>query len=133
MHEVKHISIYIDCPTDLVYNFASNPENLPKWAVGLASAELKKIGKSWIAEAPFGKVKITFADNNIFGIMDHDVELASGLVVHNPMRVVPNGEGSEFIFTLLRQPNMTDEQFKADNQAIQHDLKTLKRLLETRS
>lgn len=35
------------------------------------------------------------------GLLDHDVELESGMVVHNPMRVVPNGEGSEFMFTLI--------------------------------
>lgn len=38
------------------------------------------------------------------------------------MRVVPNGEGAEFIFTLFRLPNMSDEKF-ADNQAaVEKDL-----------
>lgn len=62
--------------------------------------------------------------------MDHDVELDSGVVVHNPMRVVPNGDGSEFIFTLLRQPGMSDDQFADDAQAVTKDLRTLKKLLE---
>lgn len=83
-----------------------------------------------MAEAPFGKVKIRFAEANKFGVMDHDVELDSGVVVHNPMRVVPNGNGSEFIFTLLRQPEMSEDQFADDAQAVTKDLRTLKELLE---
>ena len=38
--------------------------------------------------------------------MDHDGELTSGAVVHNPMRVVPNGEGSELVLTLICRPGM---------------------------
>lgn len=62
--------------------------------------------------------------------MDHDVELDSGVIVHNAMRVVPNGNGSEFIFTLLRQPGMSEEQFADDARAVAKDLRTLKELLE---
>jgi len=65
--------------------------------------------------------------------MDHDVRLASGVTVHNPMRVVPNGAGSEFVFTLIRRPRMSARQFARDKAAVGKDLKTLKRLLESRS
>ena len=130
MHEVQHISIYIDSLPSDVYEFTSNPENLPRWAAGLARSEVKRDGDMWVADAPFGKVKIRFAERNTFGVMDHDVELDSGVAVHNPMRVVPNGDGSEFIFTLLRQPGMSDEQFAEDKRAIEKDLATLKQILE---
>lgn len=130
MHDVKHISTYIHRAPEEVYAFASNPANLPIWAAGLARSEVKKDGNVWVAEAPFGKARIKFAEANTFGVMDHDVELDSGVVVHNPMRVVPNGDGSEFIFTLLRQPGMSDDQFGDDAKAVANDLRTLKELLE---
>ncbi|RUO29557.1 SRPBCC family protein [Aliidiomarina soli] len=130
MLDVKHLSTYINRTPQDVYAFASNPENLPIWAAGLASSEVKKDGDVWVADAPFGKVKIRFVQANAFGVMDHDVELDSGVVVHNPMRVVPNGDGSEFIFTLLRQPGMSEEQFVEDAQAVEKDLRTLKTFLE---
>lgn len=133
MHDVKHISTYIHRTPEDVYTFASNPEKLPTWAAGLAKSEVRKDGDIWIAEAPFGKVKIRFAEANTFGVMDHDVELESGVAVHNPMRVVPNGNGSEFIFTLLRQPGMSDDQFVDDARAVAKDLLTLKALLESSS
>lgn len=133
MYDVEHISIYIHRTPQDVYAFAGNPENLPIWAAGLARSEVKKDGNIWVADAPFGKVKIRFAQTNTLGVMDHKVELDSGVIVHNPMRVVPNGDGSEFIFTLLRQPGMSDEQFADDAQAVSKDLQTLKELLERAS
>jgi hypothetical protein len=65
--------------------------------------------------------------------MDHDVTLESGVTVHNPMRVVPNGEGSEFVFTLIRQPGMSDAQLAQDKSTVENDLKTLKALLERKT
>lgn len=130
MRDVQHISVFINRqPTD-VYEFASNPRNLPRWAAGLAQSEVRQEGDEWIADAPFGKVRVKFAQNNSLGVMDHDVRLESGVSIHNPMRVIPNGEGSEFIFTLIRRPRMSDEKFTEDKAAVEKDLRTLKNLLE---
>jgi carbon monoxide dehydrogenase subunit G len=133
MHDVQHISVYIARPPTEVYEFASDPRNLPRWAAGLARSEVRRDGDEWIADAPFGKVRVRFAQRNSLGVMDHDVKLESGVTIHNPMRVVPNGDGSEFIFTLIRQPGMSDAQFAKDKAAVEIDLKTLKDLLERKS
>ena len=133
MHEVRHISIYIARPPTEVYEFASDPRNLPRWAAGLARSEVRKDGQEWIADAPFGKIRVRFAEGNSFGVLDHDVRLESGVTVHNPMRVVPNGDGSEFVFTVIRQPGMSDGQFAKDQTAVENDLKTLKDLLERKA
>lgn len=131
MNEVRHVSISIDCPPEVAYAFASDPRNLPRWAAGLAKSEVTQDGDAWIATAPFGKVRIVFASANAFGVLDHDVTLESGESVRNPMRVLPNGKGSEFVFTLMKREGMSDRQFADDRAAILHDLKTLKRLLES--
>lgn len=130
MHDIQHIRTYIDRRPNEVYDFASDPRNLPRWAAGLACSEVKKDGDEWIVNAPFGKVRVKFVERNTFGVMDHDVKLESGVVVHNPMRVMPNGDGSEFLFSLIRQPGMSEEQFSRDKAAVEKDLKTLKDLLE---
>lgn len=49
------------------------------------------------------------------------------------MRSRRDGEGSEFVFTLIRQPEMSDGQFATDKAADQNDLETLKGLLERKS
>ena len=83
-----------------------------------------------MAESPLGKVKIRFAAPNAFGILDHAVVLESGATFHNPMRVLPNGDGSEVVFTLFRLPGTSDAQLAADAGAVERDLRELQALLE---
>ena len=54
----------------------------------------------------------------------------AGAKVYNPMRVFPNNDGSELIFTLYRRPGMSDQMFAEDAEAVTRDLKKLKALLE---
>ena len=126
----KHISVSINRPAAQVYEFASNPENLPKWAAEL-SGSIKKVDEDWIAESPMGRVKVKFAEKNKFGVLDHDVTLPSGVKVYNPMRVYPNSDGSELVFTLYRRrPDMSDQEFAEDAKAVEKDLAKLKTCLE---
>jgi hypothetical protein len=125
----KHISVSINRSAAQVYEFASNPENLPKWAAGL-SGSIKRVNEEWIAESPMGRVKVKFAEKNKLGVLDHDVTLPSGIKVTNPMRVFPNNEGSELIFTLYRRPNVSDQEFAEDAKSVEKDLAKLKTLLE---
>jgi hypothetical protein len=125
----KHITVSIERSAAEVYEFASNPENLPQWAGGL-SGSIKKVGDEWIAEAPMGTVKVNFAERNKFGVLDHEVTLASGIKFYNPMRILQNDDGSEVIFTLYRQAGMSDQKFADDAQSVQRDLNKLKTLLE---
>ena len=125
----RHISLSINRPASEVYAFASKPENMPKWASGL-SGSIKKEADHWIAESPMGRVKITVAEPNKFGIIDHDVTIASGEVFHNPLRVIDNGQGAEVVFTLFRHPKVSDQDYERDAATVLKDLGTLKSLLE---
>lgn len=125
----RHIGIAIDRPAKDVYAYASNPENLPAWASGLASGVAKDDG-FWTADSPLGKITIAFAEDNDFGVLDHDVRLPNGTTFHNPMRVVPNGDGCEVTFTLFRLPGMTDDDFEKDAATVAKDLAMLKTVLE---
>lgn len=125
----KHISVSIERSASEVYEFASNPENLPRWAGGL-SGSIKRVDDEWIAEAPMGIVKVKFAGRNKFGVLDHEVTLASGIKFYNPMRIFPNKDGSEVIFTLYRQADMSDQKFADDAESVEKDLDKLKILLE---
>ncbi len=127
--EAKNISISISRPSNEVYEFISNPINLPKWATGL-SGSIKNVNGEWIADSPMGKVKIKFVESNKFGVVDHDVTLESGIAFHNPMRVLSNKNGCEVIFTLFRQAEMTEEKFTTDADWIKKDLEKLKSVLE---
>lgn len=124
---VLHVSI--ERPWREVYRFAANPETMPKWASGLASG-LTRDGDEWITGGgPLGAARVRFAPPNELGVIDHRVTLPDGTVVDNALRVIPNGDGAEVMFTLLRQPGMTDAGMDADAAHIQRDLETLARLL----
>ena len=127
--ESRHIGIAIDRPAGEVYAYAGNPANLPEWAAGLGGS-VEHVDGQWVAESPMGRVAVGFAPDNQFGVLDHRVTLPSGLVVDNPMRVIADGAGCEVLFTVRRQPGMTDEEFERDADAVRADLGTLKRVLE---
>ena len=129
MTESRTLSITIACPPRKVYEFVSNPENLPRWAAGLGKS-VRKLNSGWIADMPQGPMQIRFAEKNDFGVLDHYVTPASRAEVYVPMRVVPNGSGSEVIFTLFKTPEMSDKQFAEDAGMVERDLKTLKSVLE---
>ncbi len=52
-----------------------------------------------------------------------------GGAMHNPMRVMPNGSGSEVVFTLF-QRGMSDDEMARDAGMVARDLAALKALLE---
>jgi hypothetical protein len=125
----RHISTHIDRPAREVYDYASNPANLPDWAPGLASS-VERVDGQWIVESPMGRVVVVFAARNDFGVLDHEVTLPSGETIYNPMRVTVDGTGCEVVFTVRRQPGMSDEDFERDANAVSADLSALKRVIE---
>ena len=125
----KYVSVTINRPAAEVYEFASNPQNLPKWASGLGTS-MKKSGDELIAESPMGPIRIKFAERNGYGVLDHDVTLPSGEVFYNPMRVFPNNRGCELVFTVYKRPGMTGKMFAEDAKTVKKDLEKLKKLLE---
>jgi len=127
--EVRNISVSINRSPRDVYAFISNGENVPRWAAGLGT-QIRHVDGEWLAEGPIGSVRVRFAPPNDLGVADHDVVLPTGVTVHNPMRVVPNGAGSTVIFTLLRQPGVAAREFNEDARAVERDLRTLKAVLE---
>ena len=129
LHPVRHVSISIARPPAEVYAFASRPENLPRWATGLAGTIEQRDGE-WLAHSPTGRVRVRFVERNDLGVLDHDVVQESGTTVHVPLRVLPNGSGSEVVLTLVRGPDVSDEQFAADARWVEKDLNQLKALLE---
>ncbi|GAA2098366.1 SRPBCC family protein [Streptomyces albiaxialis] len=126
----RHIGVHVRRTAEDVYAFASVPENMPAWAHGLGRS-LERTGGHWVAESsPMGRVVVDFAPVNELGVLDHDVTLPSGEVVHNPLRVIADGTESEVVFTLRRRPGMSDAEFARDADMVTADLTRLKDLLE---
>jgi hypothetical protein len=134
MRESRTLSISINRNWRRVYEAVWQPQYFTRWASGLSQSGLERDGSEWWkAQGPEGPIRIRFSDHNAFGVMDHCVDLGNGVEVYVPMRIIPNAEGAEILFTLFRQPNMSDEKFVADAAWVARDLQALKSLIESSS
>ena len=107
------LSEHIDRPARVVYEFVADPANLSRWAAGVGD-----------------DADVVFAARNELGVLDHEVRLPDGGSVLVPMRVVPDGDGSEVVFHLRRSPGMSDEEWERDTATVAADLARLREVLE---
>ncbi|BDZ45965.1 SRPBCC family protein [Naasia aerilata] len=129
--ETRHVSMRIERPAAEIYAFCVQPANLPRWAAGLGGS-IASVDGRWIAQSPMGAVEVQFAPGNDFGVLDHRVTLEDGQTFDNPMRVIPDGDAAaDVVFTLRWADGTAAEAFEADAAAVEADLRTLKRLLES--
>lgn len=127
--ESRTITVRIGRPFDQVYDFLADPKNWNQWAHGLGKS-IRQSNDGWIADSDGGVIKVRFTPRNSFGVVDHYVIRPSGERVYVPMRLIVSGQGCELLFTLFRDPQMSDQQFAADAGYMQRDLDGLKSLLE---
>ena len=125
----RTVGVSINCDPRTVYEFVSNPENLPKWAT-MFCRSIKPSNGEWTVETPQGPVNIRFSKRNDLGVLDHYVSPSPGVEIFVPMRVVPNGGGAEVLLTLFRTAEMSDEQYAQDMRWVEQDLNHLKRIME---
>lgn len=124
------ISVSIAAPAARVYEFAANPANLPAWVPSFCHS-VEFINGVWLVQSPAGAVVFAFVERNDFGVLDHTVTLPSGVKLTNPMRVIPNGDGSEVLFTLFQHEGMSEQQFREDAALVRSDLLALRRIIES--
>ena len=111
------------------FDFISNPENWPKWAiVNMKSVTLAADG--WFdTETRQGKGQLKMLSNKSLGLLDHlwrDPQ-ASWTV---PARVVANGDGCTFLMTFFQPPALDDKAFDAAANDVDIELAKLKEILE---
>ena len=125
----QHVSTVIRRPVHEVYDYARDPDHLPRWAAGLAQSEVTRQGDELLVASPMGEVRVVFVARNELGVLDHVVVLPSGASVLNPLRVVEHPDGAEVIFT-VRQLEMSEDELAVDVTAVAADLARLKEILE---
>jgi len=118
-------------PADIAA-YVADANNMPQWAGGFCKS-VKKTGEDWAVETGEGEVGLKFLGPTSAGILDHVVTLSPEMQVYVPMRVVPNEEGSEVLFTLFQPPAMTEFRLQQDIALVKADLKRLKQVIEEKS
>jgi hypothetical protein len=130
MYRAHTVSVGIQVPVGVAYAYAADPAHLPEWAPGFVHS-IERAGDVWVGQTTLGEVKLRFAPTNLHGVLDHQIEMPSG-AVNNAMRVIPNGQGCEVLFTAIQRPGISDDQFRVDLEIVRADLNKLRTLLERR-
>lgn len=125
----RTLTVSIAREADAVYQFISNPANLPQWATAFCQS-IRRVGSDWVIQTSAGEMKVRFVPPNEFRVADHFVSPAPGVEIYVPLRVLSRGSGSEVVFTLFRAPDMPPEKFDEDTSLVGRDLQTLKTVLE---
>lgn len=124
-------SISIASPPDKVFAFVADPEKLPVWAIGFCK-EIRNEDGRWIVTTPSGeRIPMHSVAYPELGILDGRWELGPSVEGKSFTRVVPNGEGAVYVFTMVQAPGMPDEVFDAQAAELARELTVLKAHLET--
>lgn len=122
-------TISIQAKSDKVMDFLADPENLPRWAVGFAKS-VRQDGDRWIVTTGGGEMGIRIVAERSLGVLDFYMSPAPGVEGMAASRVVPAGDGVEYVFTQFQPQGMPDDIFAKNVQALAHELTVLKALLE---
>jgi hypothetical protein len=128
--EVIHVSI-LAAPQDVVA-FIRDMNRWKTWAPWIESVT-HTATRDWTLETSAGTMRFRFVEENAFGVLDHEVTLASGVTVANAMRVTPNDSGSELAMVVLQMPDASPEEFERDVQAVRDDFARIKSGIENLS
>lgn len=131
MRRSHTITLQIDYPYEAAYRFLANPLNYAAWAAVEKDSYRPLDNGDWEAMTNFGGLRhFRFTAVNAFGVLDHAIFVPGEEPQWTPMRVMPNGEGTELAFTFYQRPGMGEPEFASAIEWITTDFLTLKTLLE---
>jgi hypothetical protein len=91
-------TISIQSPADAVFAFVADPANLSRWAIGFAK-DVRADADVWLVTTGDGEqVSLRPVTDEALGVVDFHMVMPGGVESVAWSRVVPRGEGSEFVF-----------------------------------
>lgn len=119
-------SISIAAPPDAVLRLVADARRLPEWAPAFARA-VRPDGADWLIDTGEGDVRVTVR-------VSHDVGTVDLLIAGGPggafSRVLPNGDGAEYQFTLLFPDATPIDAIARQMETVQQELETVRALCE---
>jgi hypothetical protein len=115
-------AVSIDAPATVVFDFVSDPYNLPQWAPGFARS-VRPDGDDWIVTTDAGDRGVRIRVSRELGTVDFlAAGTPPGVEVGGYSRVIQNGEGSEYLFTLLYAEDLPEADVAAQRAIIAEEL-----------
>jgi hypothetical protein len=110
--QTRTITLTVATPSDTVFNFLADIENLPRWSAGFCEwIELHREG--WWAYTALGELEVATKVDDIAGVIDLRFAHAAGWKLVIPVRVRTDGEGGALVRLACTQPaGLSDEAYE---------------------
>lgn len=126
-------SVTIEAPPSVVFGFVADPQNLPSWAVGFCRSIRRDEHDGWVVTTASGEIAMRYETNEPAGTIDFRFSPEDGIEVTAFSRVVPNGHGSEYVFTQYQFDGMPNDVFEGQIRALEAELQVLRGLIHARA
>lgn len=126
-------AVTIEAAPSSVFEFVATPQNLPLWAVGFCRSIRRDTEDRWVVTTASGEVPMEYELNEAAGTVDFRFCPVPGLEAMAYSRVVPNGDGAEYIFTQFQFAGMPNNIFEAQVRALAEELHVLRGLIHARN
>ena len=132
MLKSRVFTISIHRPYGEVYRFLSEPTNLALWGGTEPASEMRHLGGTdYLVQLPRGRRVMRFTPVNAFGVLDYQVfEEGEDGGPLTPVRLHPNQDGCELVFTWYQRPGVDDERFASESEWAYSDLLRMKAYIE---
>jgi hypothetical protein len=129
--ETRTLAVTIDAPFATVAADLAVPANHPEWGTEFfAGAARPGENGSVVVDVPMmgGPVRFKVESDVETGVFDlYLAPLGAPYGPPLPVRVVPNADGVDVLWTLARMPDTSDEQWQGGLDSMQRELVNLKR------
>jgi hypothetical protein len=126
-------SIAISAAPDDVYAYVADPRSLPQWAVGFCRSIRHDENRGWLATTSTGEIPIRLECDARARTIDFHFIPVEGLKLAAYSRIVPNGNGAEYIFTQFQVKGLPAELFEAQVHALTEELVVLRGVIHARA
>ncbi|GAA3596015.1 SRPBCC family protein [Kribbella ginsengisoli] len=118
-------SIAIAASPETLFDLVSDPTAFPRWAPGFARSA-RPAGEHWIIENEQGEARIVVRSSREHGTVD--ILSADDPSQGAYSRVLPNGDGSEYQFTLQFPLDAPDDAVTAQMAVVEAELEAVRAL-----
>ena len=122
----RTVTVVLDAPKDVVFDYLSRLENLPDWATEFAS-ELKYVdGKAKVVNG-LGEFFIAIDADRKSGVIDMYTGPTEQELALFPTRVVALGvDRSAYSFTMFKAPGTPDELFESQHESLRREFDNIR-------